>query len=231
LPTASDRRPIICYVTDSKALNARDTGAKILSQIRQALLAGADWVQVREKFLTTHELLDLVRKAVEAAIECGSARIVVNDRIDVALAGGAHGVHLGHTSIPTREAGRWYRSGNAPDDFLVGVSCHSLEEALQAQQDGARYLFFGPIFETPSKLPFGQPQGLEKLGEVCRGVETPVIAIGGVNDKNAIECIRAGAAGIAAIRLFQEAAEGAVANAIRSIRNGAKRNEGTSTKS
>jgi thiamine-phosphate pyrophosphorylase len=231
LPIVSDRRPIICYVTDRKALNAQNTSAKILSQIRSALLAGADWVQVREKDLTTEALLDLVRKAVEVAGECGSGRIVVNDRIDVALAGGAHGVHLGHTSIPAREAVRWCRCGNAPDDFFVGVSCHGLEEARQAQQDGARYVFFGPIFETPSKIPFGRPQGLEKLGVVCRGVEIPVIAIGGVNDKNAIECIRASAAGIAAIRLFQESATRELADAIRSIRNGANENAGPSTKS
>jgi thiamine-phosphate pyrophosphorylase len=132
LPTVSDRRPIICYVTDRKALGVQNTSAKVLSQIRSALLAGADWVQVREKDLTADAQLELVRKAVQVASQCGSGRIIVNDRIDVALAAGAHGLHLGHASIPVREAVRWCRSGNAPHEFFVGVSCHNLEDARQA---------------------------------------------------------------------------------------------------
>jgi thiamine-phosphate pyrophosphorylase len=103
------------------------------------------------------------------------------------------------------EVVRWCRAGNAPADFAIGVSCHSLEEAREAQSAKADYFFCGPVFETPSKLQFGAPQGLVKLAEVCRAVPNmKVVAIGGVNAENAASCIRAGAAGIAAIRMFQE---------------------------
>jgi len=163
-----------------------------------------DWVQIREKDMATRELLALVRGAVAEAGP-GGARIVVNGRLDVALAGGAAGVHLGGESIPARYAIRWCRSGNAPADFLVGVSCHSIDQARQAEADGASYVFFGPVFDTPSKRPFGPPQGIAKLAEACRAVQIPVIAIGGIQGENAAECLRAGAAGIAAIRMFQEA--------------------------
>jgi len=90
-------------------------------------------------------------------------------------------------------------------DFLVGASCHSLERAVEAAAAGAGYILFGPVFATPSKAAFGPPQGLQKLGEVCRAVSIPVLAIGGITQENAAACIEAGAAGIAAIRLFQEA--------------------------
>jgi thiamine-phosphate pyrophosphorylase len=90
-------------------------------------------------------------------------------------------------------------------DFLIGVSCHSLEAAKSAAGEGADYLFFGPVFATPSKAAFGAPQGLEPLAEVCRAVSTPVLAIGGITVANAAACLAAGASGIAAIRLFQDA--------------------------
>ena len=96
------------------------------------------------------------------------------------------------------------RAGNAPHDFLAGVSCHSLDDARQAEAAGANYLFFGPVFETPAKKQFGAPQGIEKLAEACRAVKIPVIAIGGMSGPRSIECLRTGASGIAAIRMFQE---------------------------
>jgi thiamine-phosphate pyrophosphorylase len=89
--------------------------------------------------------------------------------------------------------------------FLIGVSCHSLEAAQAAERDGADYIFFGPIFATPSKEPFGRPQGTESLEQVCRAVSIPVLAIGGITLDNAESCVASGAAGIAAIRLFQDA--------------------------
>ena len=112
---------------------------------------------------------------------------------------------LGRESLGARDVVRWCRAGNAAADFLVGVSCHSLEEAREAESAGAAYIFFGPVFDTPSKRGMGEPQGVARLGEICRGVAIPVLAIGGVSEKNAGECIRAGAAGIAAIRMFQDA--------------------------
>jgi thiamine-phosphate pyrophosphorylase len=109
--------------------------------------------------------------------------------------------------VPAREVVRWCRGGNAPAEFLIGVSCHSREEARAAEDSGASYAFFGPVFDTPAKKKFGPPQGIARLGEACRAVRIPVIAIGGVNEENATECVRAGAAGIAAIRMFQESSE------------------------
>jgi thiamine-phosphate pyrophosphorylase len=108
-----------------------------------------------------------------------------------------------------REVVRWCRSGNAPSDFTIGVSCHDLEGAREAESAAANYIFFGPIFETPAKIKFGAPQGVAKLTQVCGTVQIPVIAIGGVNETNAEECFRAGASGIAAIRLFQKPGDAA----------------------
>jgi thiamine-phosphate pyrophosphorylase len=168
-----------------------------------AMTAGVDWVQIREKDVPARELLALTREAMRD----GTANVIVNDRLDVALAAGATGVHLGRASAPAGEVVRWCRSGNAPAEFLVGVSCHRLEEVREAESAGASYIFFGPIFDTPSKRALGAPQGIARLSEACRKAHIPVIAIGGVTVENAGECIRAGAAGIAAIRMFQEAAD------------------------
>jgi thiamine-phosphate pyrophosphorylase len=210
-PTA---RPIVCYVTDRKALRGEKTPSALFEKIRAAAAAGVDWVQIREKDLPARELLGLVRDAVALA----SVRVIVNDRLDVALAAGAAGVHLGHASVPAREVVRWCRAGNAPADFLVGVSCHSLEGAQEAESAGASYTYFGPIYETPSKIPFGKPHGVEELAQVAKAVRIPVIAIGGVNESNAVECIRAGAAGIAAIRMIQDASDvGVLKKAIEAI--------------
>lgn len=191
-------------MTDGKALGAGDRAANVLARIRAAAAAGADWVQIREKDLAARELLALVRGAVSAA---GETKILVNDRLDVALAAGAAGVHLGGESLPVRAVIRWCRSGNCPAGFRVGVSCHSLEQAREAENAGASYVFFGPVFDTPAKRKFGPPQGLSRLAETCRAVRIPTIAIGGVTRENGPECFRAGAAGVAAIRLFQEPSE------------------------
>lgn len=190
-----------------------------------AIEAGADWVQVREKDISAKELVALVRDAVAAANSTVGANtssktcVIVNDRLDVALEAGAGGVHLGNESVPTREVARWCRSGNAPAEFLVGVSCHTLDEAREAEAAGANYMFFGPIFDTPSKRAFGPAQGTERLAEVCRATRIPVVAIGGVSAENSADCIHAGASGIAAIRMFQEARSvGVLGASIRNLR-------------
>lgn len=197
------KTPIVCYVTDRKSLAEGDNGADVIGRIRATIAAGVDWVQIREKVLSGRELLGLVREAVAAG---GGARVIVNDRLDMALAAGAAGVHLGRESLGARDVVRWCKSsgGNAPADFLVGVSCHSLADAREAESAGAAYIFFGPVFDTPSKRGMGEPQGVARLEEICRSVAIRVLAIGGVNEQNAGDCIRAGAAGIAAIRLFQD---------------------------
>jgi thiamine-phosphate pyrophosphorylase len=189
----------VCYVTDRKGLPERSL-RDVAEKIRLAAAAGADWVQIREKDLPPRELLELAREAVQST----AARIFINDRLDVALAAGATGVHLGRASVPAAEVVRWRRAGNTAENFSIGVSCHSLDEVREAEAAGADYAFFGPVFETPSKRAFGPPQGIALLGEICRAVKIPVVAIGGVDEKNAASLIRAGAAGVAAIRTFQE---------------------------
>lgn len=203
-PPVSPKRPVVCYVTDRKSLPAGDSPefiARLLDSIRAAARAGADWIQIREKDLHGGQLLRLVRDAQAAAQESGT-HIYVNGRLDVAVAARAHGVHLGGEALPVADVVRWRRGGQVPHHFRIGVSCHSVEEAKEAERDGSDYIFFGPIFDTPSKRRFGSPQGIERLADVCTSVRIPVIAIGGVNETNAEDCVRAGASGIAAIRLF-----------------------------
>jgi len=216
--------PILCYVTDRQSLPLA-TGAgpdrigALLEHIEQAARAGVDWVQLREKDLEGRPLFDLTVKAMAVSAAARSAekraRILVNDRLDVAWATRSAGVHLGETSLPVSEVARW-RNQAGRADFLVGASCHSLEHAVEAAAAGADYIFFGPVFATPSKAAFGRPQGLQKLGQVCRAVSIPVLAIGGITQENAAACLDAGASGIAAIRLFQEAQD--LAGLLRQIR-------------
>lgn len=175
----------------------------VFPAIQAAISAGVDWIQIREKDLSTRSLLDLARNAVSFAFG-KNTKILINDRLDVALAAGAAGVHLGGDSAPVADVVRWCRAaGHAPEGFLVGASCHQLPEALAAERDGADYVFFGPVFETPSKLAFGPPQGIERLAEICRNLRVPALAIGGIRTANSRDCVKRGAAGIAAIRLFQ----------------------------
>lgn len=195
-PTASDSLP--GNPTTLRALSLRDS-------IRRAAAAGADWIQIREKDLEARSLVELVRFAA-AETRGTPGRVLVNDRLDVALAAAAAGVHLGEKSLPLEIVAGWRRSAGR-SDFLIGASCHSLESARAVERGGAYYIFFGPVFASPSKAAFGAPQGIERLRQVCAAVEIPVLAIGGVNLDNAGECIAAGAAGIAAIRLFQEVAD------------------------
>jgi thiamine-phosphate pyrophosphorylase len=198
--------PVFCYVTDRHSLATAPSSqtAALLEKIRAAIDAGVDWIQIREKDLPPDELLSLAQRAVGAGGN-RSTRIIVNHRLDVALAAHAAGVHLGRESQPVAEAVAWCRQGNAPPDFLVGVSCHSVEEVREAGGAGASYVIFGPIFDTPSKRAYGPPAGIAKLNAVCAAVSIPVLAIGGVDLQNAGECLQARAAGIAAIRMFQDA--------------------------
>ncbi len=212
LPNAAEkkRKPIVCYVTDRKSLGSDNVAAAqnagVVSKIERAITAGVDWVQIRERDLSARDLLFLACRAVRTAAEARPAdvRVIINDRADVALAAGAAGVHLGEESLPAPEVVRWCRAGQAPPNWLIGVSCHRLERAREAESAGANYIFFGPVFDTPSKRHFGPPQGVGKLAEVCQAIEIPVLAIGGVDGRNAEDCLRAGAAGVAAIRLFQQ---------------------------
>jgi thiamine-phosphate pyrophosphorylase len=167
-----------------------------------------DWIQLREKDLSAKELAKITQESmrrVAAHSEGSATRVLVNDRLDVALSVRAGGVHLGENGLPVAGAKRLIETHASGKDFLIGVSCHSLEAANSAADQGASYIFFGPVFATPSKAAFGAPQGLGPLGEVCRSVAIPVLAIGGVTLENAAACFAAGASGIAAIRMFQDA--------------------------
>jgi thiamine-phosphate pyrophosphorylase len=188
---------LLCYITDRRQLRS----VSLAAVIRETLRAGVDMVQIREKDLAGRELITLVEEALKAAREpaSGGARVVVNDRLDVAWAAGAEGVHLGAHSMPIQVVRRV-----APPTFVVGVSCHSLGEALDAESGGADYLVLGPVFETPSKLGYGPPLGLEKLRNVTSRISIPVLALGGITVERVRPCLEAGASGIAGIRIFQD---------------------------
>jgi thiamine-phosphate pyrophosphorylase len=197
---------LLCYVTDRRSLAETPELAEklLLEKIEQAAKAGVDWIQVREKDLPGRELAGLVDR-VMTRVGSGSA-IFVNDRVDVACAVGASGVHLGEHSLPPEEARRLASQCCPRENFTVGVSAHSLEGAMAAEQAGADYVIFGPVYATPSKTGLGKPQGAQRLKEVCHRLTIPVLAIGGITLANAGDCLAAGAAGIAAIRLFQDPA-------------------------
>ena len=247
LPKASS--PIFCYVTDRASLGAcgsreippelreivspDDPLAPLQASIAAAAAAGVHWIQLREKDLPANEIARLTRAALsgrrlaksEAANSAPSQpRIFVNDRLDVAIAERAGGVHLGEHALPVAEAQRLLQSlpdENRPADFLTGASCHSLRSAQAAADAGADYIFFGPVFPTPLKRVYGPAQGLRLLAEICRAVRIPVLAIGGINAQNAAACVAAGAAGVAAIRLFQQPQEApSVAELLRSLSRG-----------
>jgi len=201
------RRPRLCYITDRRALGPRP----LLPAIQEALEAGIDLIQIREKDLPTPELWRLVDAAVEAARGVGNgaggatagggARIVVNDRLDIALAAGAQGVHLGGRSMRPGQVRAVIPA--AEPAFWVGVSCHSSADVLAAEIAGADYAMLGPIFETPSKLSYGPPLGLSILKEAVRQRRIPVLALGGITPERVRACLQAGAAGIAGISIFQ----------------------------
>src|SRR5439155_22667454 len=148
------------------------------------------------------------------------ARILLSDPVDDAVSERAGGVHLGESSLPLAEARRFVGNRNEPEGFLIGVSCHSLEAARSGASAGADYLFFGPVFDTPSKAAFGAPQGLERLAEVCRAVSIPVLAIGGITLANASHCLAAGALGTAAVRPFQDVQD--MSSVVQSLRKHAR---------
>jgi len=214
MPWPDHSGPLVCYVTERRAfapapargqaIDEARAAARLLEIIAGAADAGVDAVQLREKDLPGRALLELAEAAMARRRK---AKILINDRLDVALAAGAAGVHLGGESVPVADVAAFRKAGRAPAEFLIGRSCHSLDEALQAERDAADYVFFGPVFPTPSKARFGPPQGTEVLAAVCRRVRIPVLAIGGITLENAGACIAAGVAGVAAIRLFQEATD------------------------
>jgi thiamine-phosphate pyrophosphorylase len=178
---------IRCYITDRRSL---PPGVSIVDVI---LRSNANWVQIREKDLEARDLFDLVRGAVATG-----RKIIVNSRMDVALASGGAGLHLPAGSPPPD---RW--RSIAPPGFLIGVSCHSIEEVRIAANRGADYVVFGPVFAPNSKETMIAPRGLDLLSRAVEAARIPMLALGGITDQNAAACIERGAAGIAGISLFQ----------------------------
>jgi len=161
--------------------------------LQQALRGGVRAVQVREKDLPVRELLALARELRSITWEF-NARLFINDRVDVAIAVGADGVHLGNKSMPAAAVRKIVGK-----KMLIGVSTHSLGEAENAERAGADFITFGPIFVTPSKMRYGAPTGVEALGTIKEHVRIPVLGLGGVRPDNILRVLRAGADGIAMI--------------------------------
>ena len=200
------QRPIIYLITSGETTYQTTAASKefirLLKLVEAAVVARVSLLQLREKNLTTRVLYDLAIKAA-AITRDSSTRLLVNDRADVASAAEADGVHLTTQSIETSVVRQTFG-----DQFLIGASAHSLPEVHKAFAGKADFAVFGPVFDTPSKGTYGSAQGLTKLAQVTAEVKPfPVLALGGVTLDKVADCFRAGASGIAGIRLLNEAKE------------------------
>ncbi|HDH01735.1 MAG TPA: thiamine phosphate synthase [Nitrospirae bacterium] len=161
--------------------------------IEDALKGGVKALQLREKDLPVRQLYEMACKLREITSRYG-ARLFVNDRLDVALSVEADGLHLAGTSIPPR-AVRKITGGK----MLIGVSAHTLEQAIEAEREGADFITFGPVYETPSKKKYGPPVGIGKLKEVAEKVSIPVFGLGGIKIERVSDVLKSGARGVALI--------------------------------
>jgi thiamine-phosphate pyrophosphorylase len=192
------KRPIRYLITrgNLNPSNFSTEKLKTLETVRLAVERGIEMVQIREKSLEGRDLFELTLQAVKLA-EAGDARILVNERFDVAVAAGTDGVQLTSTSIPVE-----YVRSAVPQGFLIGVSTHSEREVLNAKGVGADFAVFGNVFATPGK---GEPTGVGGLSSLCAAAgKFPVIAVGGIDESNIDSVIGAGAAGFASIRYLNE---------------------------
>jgi thiamine-phosphate pyrophosphorylase len=222
------RSPLLCYITSRAAFpgDERARRSRLLEKIEEAAGCGIDYIQLREKDMPIRELESLAREAARSIRDASRTptkngeprtRLLINSRTDVALAVGADGVHLPAADVSPSDVRKVWKfeaiQGDAGDlrsqfatsnrvDPLIAVSCHSLEEVIRAAASRATFAVFAPVFEkkdTPGII----PAGLDALHQACYA-SIPVLALGGVTLQNAESCMQAGAAGIAAIRLFQE---------------------------
>ena len=210
------------YITDRKQFpgDGKEQERRLLGKIAECAAAGVEMIQLREKDLELRALEELALKAV-AALGSSQTRLLINSRTDVALACGAHGVHLPANDLAASEvravffkvtpfqataAVRVPATGRAGAIPIIGVSTHSAAEVASAEAHGADFAVFAPVFEKDTTA---NREGLEQLRRVCHRTEKaqppmPVLALGGITLENAQLCVEAGAAGIAAIRLFQQ---------------------------
>lgn len=179
----------VYLITDRNATKGRD----LIKCVGDALAGGVKIVQLRDKDLPAKELLKLALK-LRSITKKHKAKLLINDRVDIAKISGADGVHLGVSGFSAREA-RKILGARA----VIGVSTHNLREAKKAQIDGADFLTFGPVYETPSKRAFGRPKGIAALNSICKKISIPIYALGGVNIDRVDEVVSAGATGVAMI--------------------------------
>jgi thiamine-phosphate pyrophosphorylase len=196
-------KPILYLITRGATTEATSAGSlefnKILEQISAAVSAGIDLVQIREKRLSARTLFELTCDVVSLTRGSGT-RVLVNDRVDIAVGAGAEGVHLTQQSIDAAAIRHTFG-----DDVLIGASTHSVNEARTARKRGADFIVFGPVFETASKREYGAPVGLEALANVTGELAGfPVFALGGITMDNFALCLNAGARGVAGISLFSQ---------------------------
>jgi thiamine-phosphate pyrophosphorylase len=224
--------PLLYYITDRTAFSAdeRTRRIRLLDKISEAAAAGIDYIQLREKDLPAHDLealakeaIEIIRNTIPPTEHCPlNTALLINSRTDVAQAVGAEGVHLPANDLSPLEAKAiWKKCGAgtpareiSPLNPLTSVSCHSPEEVVQAASNGATLALFAPVFKKKD-APGIPATGLALLHKACQA-NIPVIALGGVTLQNAAPCLQTGAAGIAAIRLFQE---NNIAEVVRTLRN------------
>jgi thiamine-phosphate pyrophosphorylase len=194
MPTLSSR---LLVVTDRH----QTSGRPLVPLLQRVLTAERPSIQIRERDLSARELVTLARE-VQAVTVSRRSQLLINDRIDVALALEGVGVHLRSNSLPVTVARELLGA-----ERLLGISVHAIEEAVQAEAQGADYVILGPIYETPSKQSFGSPLGIHTLEKACRLVGIPIVGIGGVTAARAHEMRDAGAFGVAVIRAILGAAD------------------------
>jgi len=183
-------------------------GRPLLTVVEEALQAGIKAVQLREKDLSAKELFELAQNLRRLTRQY-HARFFINDRVDIAMAVEADGVHLGQKSFSAKDVKRIFPKA------IIGVSTHSLDEAKKAEAGEADFITIGPIFYTPSKASYGEPLGVEVIKQVRKEIHTPVFAIGGIKEDNARGVIDAGADGIAVISAVMRAED--VEEAVREM--------------
>jgi thiamine-phosphate pyrophosphorylase len=221
-------RCLLYYITDRTAFPGDESTRcrRLLEKIAEAARAGVDYIQLREKDLSTRELEALARAAADVADRLRAENterktvLLINSRTDLALAAHADGVHLRSEDISPQEVREiWGRSRGGGSSVrqtpIIGVSCHSPAEVGRAAAAAATFAVFAPVFEKKD-APTARPTGLAQLKQACNA-SIPVLALGGVTVANALSCLEAGAAGIAAIRLFQETHVASVAESLRTL--------------